>query len=69
MCCFRKALYSLKQSPRAWLAKSDVVLGKILLSMWMIYYYGDKLKELLQHQFCTEELSRLRYFLGIEVAR
>lgn len=40
MCCFRKALYSLKQSPRAWLAKSDVVLGKILLSMWMIYYYG-----------------------------
>lgn len=60
--------FSESSSPRAWFARSDVVLGKILLSMRMIYYYGDKLKELLRRQFCTKELGRLRYFLGIEVA-
>ena len=98
VCRLHKAIYDLKQSPRAWFGKfSEVVLkfglrhchfdhsvfshtsnrGKILLIVYVddIIIIGDDkqsiddLKRYLQNSFQTKDLGKLRYFLGIEVAR
>ena len=98
VCRLHKAIYNLKQSPRAWFGKfSEVVLkfglrrchsdhsvfsytfdrGKILLIVYVddIIITGDDkqsiddLKRYLQNSFRTKDLGKLRYFLGIEVAR
>ena len=98
MCRLHKAIYGLKQSPRAWFSKfSEVVLkfglrrchsdrfvfshtsnrGKILLIVYVddIIITGDDkqsiddLKIYLQNSIRTKDLGKLRYFLGIEVAR
>ena len=98
VCRLHKAIYGLKQSPRAWFGKfSEVVLkfglrhchsdhsvfsytsdrGKILLIVYVndiIITRDDKqgiddLKRYLQNSFRTKDLGKLRYFLGIEVAR
>ena len=97
VCRLHKAIYGLKQSPRAWFGKfSEVVLkfglrrchsdhsvfshtsdrGKILLIVYVddiIITRDDKqgidFKRYLQNSFQTKDLGKLRYFLGIEVAR
>ena len=97
VCRLHKAIYGLKQSPRAWFGKfSEVVLkfglrrchsdhsmfsqtsnrGKILSIVYVdIIITGndkqgiDDLKRYLQNSFRTKDLGKLRYLLGIEVAR
>ncbi|KAL5705661.1 hypothetical protein ACHQM5_023936 [Ranunculus cassubicifolius] len=64
VCRLKKAIYGLKQSPRAWFDKFSSV----------VVTYDDSagitnLKSYLARSFHTKDLGLLRYFLGIEVAR
>ena len=98
VCKLHKAIYDLKQSPRACFGKFRAAIlmfglrccqsncsvfchtferGKILLIVYVddIIITGDDrkgihdLKTFLQNSFQTKDLCKLRYFLGIELAR
>lgn len=98
VCHFKKSIYGLKQSPRAWFDKfskvvvshgmnrnqvdHSVFLKQITLGIVILVVYVDdivitksdkKCIQILIHHlssnFLTKDLGKLRYFLGIEVAR
>ncbi|RVX11970.1 Retrovirus-related Pol polyprotein from transposon RE1 [Vitis vinifera] len=65
VCKLKKAIYGLKQSPRAWFDKfSQVVFAAGFCDATVI----EETKKYLQQQFVTKDLGNLRYVLGIEVA-
>ncbi|KAL0415349.1 UNVERIFIED_CONTAM: Retrovirus-related Pol polyprotein from transposon RE1 [Sesamum latifolium] len=70
VCKLKKAIYGLKQSPRAWFDK----FSRIIVYVDDILITGsdavgiEKAKTYLQKHFVTKDLGRPRYFLGIEIA-
>jgi Reverse transcriptase (RNA-dependent DNA polymerase) len=98
VCHLKKAIYGLKQSPRAWYSRLSAALFKIgyktsaadsslftqltergivaiLIYVDDLVIIGsdqigiDALKEHLRLEFDIKDLGKLRYFLGIEIAR
>jgi Reverse transcriptase (RNA-dependent DNA polymerase) len=98
VCHLKKAIYGLKQSPRAWYGQLSTALFKIgykrsaadsslftlvtKRGIVVILIYVDDLvitgsdqiginalKEHLRSEFDIKDLGKLRYFLGIEIAR
>uniref|UniRef100_A0A2N9HBF7 Integrase catalytic domain-containing protein n=1 Tax=Fagus sylvatica TaxID=28930 RepID=A0A2N9HBF7_FAGSY len=68
VCHLKKSIYGLKQSPRAWFDKFSKAVDDIVITG------SDKegIQILINHlssSFLTKDLGKLRYFLGIEVAR
>jgi Reverse transcriptase (RNA-dependent DNA polymerase) len=98
LCHLKKAIYGLKQSPRAWYGRLSTALFKIKykrsaadsslftqvtergIVVILIYVDDlvitgsdqiriDALKKHLRLEFDMKDLGKLRYFLGIEIAR
>ncbi|GKV50103.1 hypothetical protein SLEP1_g56818 [Rubroshorea leprosula] len=65
VCRLRKSLYGLKQASRNWFAKFASALKLFGNNSSLC----QKLKEFLHTMFHIKDLSKLKYFLGIEVAR
>uniref|UniRef100_A0A2N9EXN8 4-alpha-glucanotransferase n=1 Tax=Fagus sylvatica TaxID=28930 RepID=A0A2N9EXN8_FAGSY len=75
VCHLKKSIYGLKQSPRAWFDKfSKAVVSHVVYVDDIVITGSDKegIQILINHlssSFLTKDLGKLRYFLGIEVAR
>ncbi|XP_020258624.1 uncharacterized protein LOC109835036 [Asparagus officinalis] len=70
----RKAIYGLKQSPRAWFDKFSKVISSVDVYVDDILLTGSdsvaltETKEYLNRHFVTKDMGKPKYFLGIEVA-
>ncbi|RVX08315.1 Retrovirus-related Pol polyprotein from transposon RE1 [Vitis vinifera] len=65
VCKLKKALYELKQSPRAWFGRFANVMKE---SGYKQSQEKHEVKQRLATEFEIKELRKLKYFLGIEVA-
>ncbi|CAN6725556.1 unnamed protein product [Malus baccata var. baccata] len=68
VCKLHKAIYGLKQSPRAWYAKHSSILDKAGFVRRDSAVEIEALKRSLHQTFAIKDIGRLNYFLGIEMA-
>jgi hypothetical protein len=72
VCKLERALYGLKQSPRAWFEKFSSTVrryGFVQSNADHTLFLKSRLQEQLSAEFEMKNLGGLKYFLGIEVVR
>ncbi|RVW53098.1 Retrovirus-related Pol polyprotein from transposon RE1 [Vitis vinifera] len=70
VCRFRRSLYDLKQSPRAWFGRFSFVVQEFGMlrstTDHSVFYHHNSLGQCI---YLTKDLGKLKYFLGIEITQ